>query len=610
MLGPVFLVQLVLLVSAAQAFFPYFPCYRDENQDTCPPQETTTKPKPKTTPKSKTTPTLTSSARWKVPTGKVGAWKDHVKGHTGDGHGNHARDAAAVSDGSEGIRFKLSRSGPKVSLRRAVCSGSDLANNLLKGDVSSSEHVARAASRLRRKYASKTVGDDAAVKRATNQYSIVTAATPTATNSVGLDQDGTDFSYFIEVAFGSDQKVLYMLLDTGAGTTWVMGSSCASAACALHNSFGAADSKTFVSSQKTFSIAYGSGSVSGTLATDTVNLAGIDINLLFGVANVTSDDFTHFPFDGILGLSMSTGATQNFAQALQGSKKLASNLFSVALNRNSDGTNMGEVAFGSTNPAQFVGAITYTSIAKTGGDWVIPLEDMSYDGKKAGITGRNAYIDTGTSYVFGPATDVAALHKQIPGATSQDGVTYMVPCGSTVPVKASFSGVAYSISPRDWLGPQQGGSGMCTSNIYGHEVVPNSWLLGDLFLKNVYAVFDMDKARIGLAARPTPTPDPAASTASSGSTPPANTAAAGGGGGASPPTTAVTTAGPPGTTSSPSSPPLGLSGHETSATAGSPAAQTATTSANTPASGSPGELLQGNARYVVLCVAAVVAIIA
>jgi len=76
----------------------------------------------------------------------------------------------------------------------------------------------------------------------TNTYAIQSAATPTQTNSAGIDQDGTDFSYFAQVGLGSANTELYMLLDTGASTTWVMGPSCTSDACKSHDNFGAPDS--------------------------------------------------------------------------------------------------------------------------------------------------------------------------------------------------------------------------------------------------------------------------------------------------------------------------------------------------------------------------------
>jgi len=299
------------------------------------------------------------------------------------------------------------------------------------------------------------------------------------------------------VGFGSSPKPLYMLLDTGAGTTWVMGSLCTTAACTMHNSYGPDDSKTLQSSTTPFSIAYGSGTVAGMTGTDSLSLAGFKTTMSFGIANSTSDDFTHFPFDGILGLSLAKSQTDNFMQTVKSQKSLPSNLFAVSLNRNADGPNAGEVMFGATNPAKFTGDIAYTAVSdKGGGDWSIPMDDLMYDGNKAGITGKLAFIDTGTTYVFGPPADVATLYKQVPGATSKDGVTYTVPCSSNKALGVSFSGVTYSISSRDWLSPPNS-AGDCTGNIYGHEAVQGAWLLGDLFLKNVYAVFDMDQSRIG-----------------------------------------------------------------------------------------------------------------
>ncbi len=346
-----------------------------------------------------------------------------------------------------------------------------------------------------------------------NKYSVVEPASPSASNSAGIYQDGSDYSYFIQAKFGSSEKPMYMLLDSGAGTTWVMATGCQSTACTKHNSFGPGDSETYRGDSKTFSIAYGTGKVSGELARDSISVAGMDIAMTFGAANETSDDFVHFPFDGILGLSMSKGATDNFMGVLMESKMLTARVFSVSLGRASDGVNYGQVTFGGTDPSQYTGEISYTSVShKGGGDWSIPMDDMAYDGKPSGIKGRLAYIDTGTSYMFGPEADVAAIHKVIPGATTSDEVEYTVPCDSDLPLTVTFSGVAYKMSSKDWMSKK---GDRCVSNIYGHEVVKDSWLMGDLFLKNVYAVFDADQKRIGFALKPA-LPDKPETTPSSG----------------------------------------------------------------------------------------------
>lgn len=78
--------------------------------------------------------------------------------------------------------------------------------------------------------------------RRTNKYNIISAQPPTQSNSVAVDQDGTDFSYMVTVTFGTSSEEYYMLLDSAASNTWVMGGDCTSDVCNAHNTFGNGDS--------------------------------------------------------------------------------------------------------------------------------------------------------------------------------------------------------------------------------------------------------------------------------------------------------------------------------------------------------------------------------
>jgi hypothetical protein len=82
-----------------------------------------------------------------------------------------------------------------------------------------------------------------AVKRA-NSFSISKAGPPSQANSAGVDQDGSDISYMVEIQFGSGKKTLYLLLDSAAVNTWVMSSACTTDACTKHNTYGSGDSST------------------------------------------------------------------------------------------------------------------------------------------------------------------------------------------------------------------------------------------------------------------------------------------------------------------------------------------------------------------------------
>ncbi|KAI0852101.1 aspartic peptidase domain-containing protein [Daldinia vernicosa] len=339
--------------------------------------------------------------------------------------------------------------------------------------------------------------DYPAIRNRDNNYHVDTAVKPSVSNAVGIDQDGTDYSYFIEAAFGSEGKKMYMLVDTGASTTWVMGSGCTTGACTKHNTFGPNDSKTYKDTGEGYSVQYGSGEVSGHVVSDSISIAGLEVTMPFGVANVTSDQFSQFPFEGILGLSMVDGT---WLTHLKDAKLIDSNVFGIALNRKADGVNDGEVAFGAPNKAKYTGDISYTGL-KSGNSWAIPMDDVLFGGNSAGVKGRLAYIDTGTTFVFGPPDDVAALYKLIPGSKTIDkGETYTVPCDTDGEVAFSFSGKTYTASSKDFI-TAPNTAGTCFGSVYGMEFVPGAWLIGDMFLKNVYSVFDMDQKQIGFAAR-------------------------------------------------------------------------------------------------------------
>ena len=328
------------------------------------------------------------------------------------------------------------------------------------------------------------------------------ASTPTLEHAEALNQDGADISYFVEVGMGSNKKPVYMLIDTGAGTSWVMGSDCKSPPCKIRRTFGPPDSTSLVVESASFGIHYGSGVISGIFARDTIHIAGLELPLQFGLANETSSDFERFPFDGILGLGMRKGATENFMQELIAEELLDKNLFGVYLNRASDGDDGGEISFGAINPEKYIGEITYTKVHdQDTGDWSISMQDFSYGDGMAGVTSKLAYIDTGTSYAFGPKDEVAKIYALIDGASSSDGVTYNVPCDADKELAVTFSGRKFFISSRDWL-RSANNMGACTGNIYGIEAVRGAWLLGDVFLKNVYAVFDAENKQIGFATRP------------------------------------------------------------------------------------------------------------
>ncbi|CAG7991977.1 unnamed protein product [Penicillium salamii] len=332
-------------------------------------------------------------------------------------------------------------------------------------------------------------------------YKIVEAYTPKLKNSAPLDQDGTDYSYFCSVLVGSQKTEMWMALDTGAPNTWVFDSECTEAVCTRHHTFDRSKSTSYSTEDSTFSLGYGSGNVTGKLGTDVLSLAGLEVEQDFGQANFASKTFESYPFDGILGLGRSHTngwSLPSFMDLVAKKKLLKSNLVGFSLSRAKDDGKDGEVNFGGVDTTKYDGTISYTS---TDADiWSIPVDDAYVNGKSCNFTGKSATIDTGTTYLLIPPSDAATLFDLVPHASQQSGNpnNYILPCNSTATIQFEFSGVKYSISSKDYVGSTvSDGSDYCISTIVSYASNGANWLVGDVFLKNVYTVFDFDNNQIG-----------------------------------------------------------------------------------------------------------------
>jgi cathepsin D len=342
-------------------------------------------------------------------------------------------------------------------------------------------------------------------------------ATPTTPHSLAVDEDGHDYSYFSVIDFGSRNQAMWLLLDTGGSSTWVFGSNCTSPACLQHNTFGSEDSSTLNDTTTPWSVDYGSGYVTGVLASDSISFAGFTVNISFGLASNASDDFLNYPMDGILGLGLSSSSNSGqltVMETMARNKLLESNIVGISLQRESDGTTDGEITFGGIDSSKYSGDITYTSVVANSNMWKIPVDGAAVNGKSTNLTDKSAIVDTGTSFILLPPEDAATLHSLIPDSTPS-GSNFIIPCASTVEVEFTFSGVTYSVPPSDYVGSSTSVSGTCYSNIIGQQAFgPDDWLLGDVFLKNVYSIWDYDQKRIGFADRNATTPSTVAGSTS------------------------------------------------------------------------------------------------
>jgi cathepsin D len=130
------------------------------------------------------------------------------------------------------------------------------------------------------------------------------------------------------------------------------------------------------------------------------------------------------------------------------------------------------------------------------------------NGTSIALDGRSAVIDTGTTYLYGSFADVERLWSTVPGSgnlSDTHGPAYngyhTFPCDASPVFELRFGNTDFAIAKEALsLGRVAEGSEMCVGSIVGWKSsLGSTWLVGDVFLRNVFTVFDVGSSRVGFA---------------------------------------------------------------------------------------------------------------
>ncbi|KAG6334552.1 hypothetical protein ID866_4528, partial [Astraeus odoratus] len=310
------------------------------------------------------------------------------------------------------------------------------------------------------------------------------------------------------------------MLDTGSSDLWVASTECNDADCRAVPRYSPAASHTLRVSGKPFQLDYVRGSVTGTVGTETITLQLI--SQTFAVAKHTNELYlNHTNSSGVLGLSFPSVAAipskwgvtvlqTLFGQLSESHRFFAFNLGRVSplpdLSRHPSFT-VGDLDPSVTNdtsqmsffpvfrsydtPYDFWKVPIY---AITLNSFTLPLSPSRVPGAKYPI----GLLDTGTTFMIGPSADVEAFWNAV---GTGDSVRYnaevqlwQVRCNRAVDVRVKLSkgrdATEFAIHPADisWDGDSQLHD-WCDGGLQAGDAMSSSdWILGDTFLRNVYAL--------------------------------------------------------------------------------------------------------------------------
>lgn len=314
-------------------------------------------------------------------------------------------------------------------------------------------------------------------------------------------QDYMNTQYFGQIRVGTPGQTFKTVFDTGSGNLWVYGhESCRTdnSICAAHPTYLQTSSQTYKPFPHELTVNYGGGTIRCHLGLDTVHIGDLEIaHQHFGQTYYAQGKFGKS--DGIVGLAFPTLAAEgtiNFFDNLMKQDVVKHPIFSFYLSRH-PGSSRSEVRIGSTRPELHSAPFKYHKLLNQEDYWSICMNDIEINGLAQNLCNGQCcklVVDTGTSFFTGPSFGVSQILPQIranPDCSNRQtlpNITFVI------------DGQRYTMPSEEYTVQLDGGR--CMTAMMSLDVSPPRgplWILGDVFLRSFYSIFDRKNARVGLA---------------------------------------------------------------------------------------------------------------
>jgi len=298
--------------------------------------------------------------------------------------------------------------------------------------------------------------------------------------------------------------------------------------CEGKRKFDSSASKTYEKDGTAIQLLYGTGSAEGFVAKDTVAFSGLKVDHQAFAQLTVLGPFFQEPksqktshFEGILGLAYPALA-QNQANPLLFNMRdnglLDEPVFGVYMTKTKTaGSNGGKITLGGYDKTLIDGEISYHNVLQQklrSGQTVRAFWQVKMDGVKVGdltLAPNGGYVgisDTGTSLIVAPNQAVLAIGKAL-GAQAiknEQGeiVAFVMSCKQAPQLPDlvfTFDGIDHHVDAKSYLlelhDPDEPEACELGIQMSGND--ENEWILGDVFIRDVYQIYDMGKNRIGMA---------------------------------------------------------------------------------------------------------------
>lgn len=322
------------------------------------------------------------------------------------------------------------------------------------------------------------------------------------------------YMYTGKIQVGSAKQSFGVVFDTGSSDTWVYSSRVPPPHVDYIHYFDNSKSKSYKDLHKPIQMNYGKGYCSGTLASDSVYLGGLQAtNQTFAEVTKFSEDWLSeaLPFDGILGLgdrTLAVSTAPTVLDTLKESGVIDQRIFSFYLQPDPVLRDGSVFILGEVDHRYTPKGIVWTDIIPNKPDypieWRIPINKMLIDRIDLDYCDSNqctGLVDTGTSDVGIPLpifkTILTYIQSKRPDC--QDVPNQGIKCTSrdlsNLPeFSFVFGDTTLSLSPENYM--ITSGSQTILSLM---SIDSDFFILGDPFIKTYYTVFDMNQSRIGFS---------------------------------------------------------------------------------------------------------------